>query len=204
MLTATEYHMREPVPLHLVQAAILDFCSSRRDVVVFGAQAVNVYTAEPRMSQDVDMLSPKPREAAEALRAILAKRLHIAARVREVARGKGFRIYQARKEHPRHLADVRLLEFAIDDAFVRDGVRYVPLPVLAAMKVRALASRRLTPKGATDLADIRRLILAHPELRVPPAVADAIRRVGGGDEAFVEWNALLAAEVIADEDEDGY
>ena len=43
MFIAAEYHMHEPLPLHRVQEAIIDFCRGRQDAVVFGAQAVNVY-----------------------------------------------------------------------------------------------------------------------------------------------------------------
>jgi hypothetical protein len=35
MLTATEYHMREPLPLATIHESILDFCRGRTDVVVF-------------------------------------------------------------------------------------------------------------------------------------------------------------------------
>lgn len=203
MLTATEYHRREPVPLHRVHAAVLEFCRARREIIVVGSQAVDAYTAEPRRSQDVDLLSPRPRETAEALRAALAKDLRLATRVRGVSRGKAFRVDHARKDGPRHLADVRLIEHDLGAVVRRGGVRYVPVDTLVAMKVCALAKRRSSPKGATDLADLRRLLLAHPELRAPDgAVAAALRRIGGGDDATAAWRALLAEPITRDDDED--
>ena len=49
--------MREQVPLAVVQDAVLEFLQHRNDAAVFGAQAVNAYVEQPRMTQDVDILS---------------------------------------------------------------------------------------------------------------------------------------------------
>jgi hypothetical protein len=104
------------------------------------------------------------------------------------------------------LADLRLAEFPLTDLVERDGIHYVGLPILTALKVSALAKRRLAPKGATDLADLRRLLQAHPELRDEAGgVAGAIRVVGGGDEELRQWHELLAEPVVTDADSDeGY
>lgn len=206
MLTAREYHMREPLPLSRVQEAILDFCRGRQDVVVFGAQAVNLYVSEPRMTQDVDLLSPRPAEVVRELGEALHTALGMAVRSREVKAGKAYRLYQLKRQGNRHLADVRLAEFALDDAAEHDGVRYLSVPVLVAMKVRALARRRHSPKGGTDLADLRRLLLAYPELRAGTgAVAAAIDRVGGGAQAHATWGDLLRQPLVSDEESDeGY
>src|SRR6266545_4496334 len=154
MLTATEYLMRESLPLYRVHEAIFDFCRGRSELTIFGAQAVNIYVPEPRMTQDVDLFSPTPRETAEALATALNGAFHVAVRVREIAGGKAYRVYQLRNEGNRHFADVRVMEFSLDDATERDGIRYASLPLMIAMKVSALAKRRLAPKGATDLADV--------------------------------------------------
>src|SRR5437867_9510318 len=106
-LTLREFAMREPLPLARIHEAILDFLRNRDDAVLFGAQAVNAYVDEPRMTQDVDILSTRGSEFAEELRAHLAKTFKTAVRVREIAQGKGFRIYQLREPKNRHLADVR-------------------------------------------------------------------------------------------------
>src|SRR3954454_17402263 len=105
-LTLREFAMRAPLPRAEIQDAILDFLRNREDAVLFGAQAVNAYVDEPRMTQDVDILSTRARELSEELRALLATKFTIATRVREVAGGQGFRIYQLREPRNRHLADV--------------------------------------------------------------------------------------------------
>ncbi len=140
--------MREPLPLHRIQEAIFEFCRGRADVVVFGAQAVNVYVSTPRMTQDVDLLCCQPREQADALAKAIGDGFRIAARVREVIPGKGFRVYQLRREGNRHFADVRLADFPLDDSVELGGIRYVSLPTIVALKVRALSRRRLAPQGA--------------------------------------------------------
>jgi hypothetical protein len=58
-LTFREFMMREPLPLATIHDAILEFLQGRDDAVVFGAQAVNAYVGEPRMTQGVDLLSPR-------------------------------------------------------------------------------------------------------------------------------------------------
>ena len=49
--------MSESLPLATIQEAVLEFLRGRDDAVMFGAQAVNAYVPEPRMSQDIDLLS---------------------------------------------------------------------------------------------------------------------------------------------------
>lgn len=206
MFTAAEYHMREASPLFRIQEAIFEFCRDQPDVAIFGAQAVNFYVKQPRMSQDVDLLCTRPGVVAADLARSLGELFHIATRVRELASGKAYRVFQIRSEGNRHLADLRLAEFPLTDLVERDGIRYVSLPVLAALKTCALVKRRQAPKGATDLADLRRILLAHPELRQDQAgVAEAIRVVGGGQEEITQWTALLAEALVSDEESDeGY
>ena len=60
--------MREPLPLSTIHDAVLEFLRNRDDAVVFGAQAVNAYVDEPRMTQDIDLLSTRAAELAEELR----------------------------------------------------------------------------------------------------------------------------------------
>ena len=102
--------MREPLPLATVHEAVLEFLRGRSDVVVFGATAVNAYVSEPRMTQDIDLMSTRADELAEELRAFLADRFHIAVRVRIIGEGKGYRLFQIQKPRNRHLVDVRTAE----------------------------------------------------------------------------------------------
>src|SRR5437868_10323387 len=106
VLTFQEFVMREPLPLAAVHEVVLDFLRGRDDVVVFGATAVNAYVNEPRMTQDIDLMSPRAAELAEEMRAHLNERFHIAVRVQVIGEGKGYRIFQVRKEGNRHLVDV--------------------------------------------------------------------------------------------------
>jgi len=88
-LTLREFAMKEPLPLAKVHDAVLDFLRNRDDTVLFGAQAVNAYVDEPRMTQDVDILSTRAADLAEELRSRLAAEFHIPVRVRTVAGEKG-------------------------------------------------------------------------------------------------------------------
>src|SRR5882672_7722351 len=93
-LTFEEFAMREPLPLATIHDAVLEFLRGRDDAVVFGAQAVNAYVGEPRMTQDIDLMSPRAAELAEELREYLNERFHIAVRIREIGEGRGYRLYQ--------------------------------------------------------------------------------------------------------------
>ncbi len=57
ILTFREFMTHESLPLATIHQTVLEFLRERSDVVLFGAQAVNVYVDEPRMSQDVDLLT---------------------------------------------------------------------------------------------------------------------------------------------------
>ncbi len=204
MLTAKEFLMREPLPLHEVHEAILEFCRNRDDLAIFGAQAVNLYVSHPRMTQDVDLLALTPTTAAEELAAYLGQRFHIAVRVRIIKEGKACRVYQIRSEGPRHLADVRISDFPISQITVaQDGLRYVCLPVLVAMKVFAFTKRAHAPKGASDVADLRRLLLAHPELRSDNLVSQWIERISADAQTLSAWHRLLE-EPLTEDDDDAY
>ncbi len=78
VLTFQEFAMRETLPLSKIQEAILEFLQGREDVVLFGAQAVNAYVSEPRMTQDVDLLSTRAGDLAEELKDFLSDKFHIA------------------------------------------------------------------------------------------------------------------------------
>ena len=61
--------------LSTIHDAVLEFLGGRDDAVVFGAQAVNAYVGEPRMSQDIDLVSTRATELAEELREYLTASL---------------------------------------------------------------------------------------------------------------------------------
>jgi hypothetical protein len=203
MLTAAEYHMRETLPIFRIQEAIFEFCRGQPDIAIFGAHAVNLYVADARMTQDVDILCLNPAAVAAALARRLGELFQVTVRVREFRPGLSYRVFQLRAEGNRHLADTRLAEFPLTDVVEQDGIRYVGLALLTALKVMALVRRKLAPKGATDLADVRRILLGHPELRQDEGdVAMAIRLAGGVDAELRQWRALLAEPAVTDEETD--
>jgi hypothetical protein len=201
-LTFQEFAMREPHPLAVIHDAVLEFLRDRTDAVLFGAQAVNAYVAESRMTQDVDIASPRAEELAEELRAFLNQRFHIAVRVREIRDGLGYRIYQVRKPTNRHLVDLRPVTALPPNQLV-ERVLVVTPPELIANKVASMVGRRNKPKGLQDQADLYRLLLAFPELKAKEGpVAERLRAAEAGDDVTAAWKELVALDIQA-EDEDG-
>src|SRR5882672_5278292 len=96
-LTFQEFAMSEPLPLASIQNAVLAFLRDRDDGVVYGAQGVNAYVSEPRMTQDVDVLSTQAKEFTEELREHLCNRFQIEVSVREIGEGRGYRLFQIQK-----------------------------------------------------------------------------------------------------------
>src|SRR5437762_13903831 len=121
-LTFEEFAMREQLPLSTIHDAVLEFLRGRDDAVVFGAQAVNAYVSEPRMSQDIDLVSTRPTELAEELREYLSERFHIAVRVRVIGACKRHRLFQNHKPRNRSLVDVRTVETVPSAERIADGL----------------------------------------------------------------------------------
>lgn len=200
-LSFQEFMVGERLPLAAIHEAVLRFLRGREDAVLFGAQAVNAYVAEPRMTQDIDLLSPRAAELAKELRDHLASRLHIAVRVREIGEGRGYRLFQVQKPRNRHVVDVRSTKTL--PACQRIAGVLVMMPAdLIASKVIAYARRRGRPKSGTDWRDLALLLLTFPDLkRDPGPVSDLLREVGGEDVLLV-WKELVATEVLAEEEEE--
>jgi hypothetical protein len=168
---------------------------------LYGAQAVNAYVDEPRMTQDVDIISTRARDLAEELRAHLAQEFMIAARTREVAAGQGFRVYQLRTPKNRHLADVRQTE-TLPPTQMIESIR-VPTPEeLIAQKVIAFVSRRGQPKSGTDWRDIAMLLIAYPELKsIGGRVRERLAAAGANDLVLTEWGELATTLIKPEQDE---
>jgi hypothetical protein len=196
-----EFAMREPLPLATIHDAVLEFLRGRDDAALYGAQAVNAYVSQPRMTQDVDIASTRAPELAEELRAYLHGRFHIAIRVRAVQGGVGYRIYQVRKTENRHLVDVRPVD-ALPPVQRVKRVLVVTPPEVIANKVMSMVARQHKAKGIIDKADLYRLLLAFPELKKGEGpVAERLRAAGASDEVMAAWNELVAEEILP-EDED--
>ncbi len=187
--------MREPLPLATIQEAVLEFLRGRDDVAVFGAQAVNAYVEEPRMTQDIDLLSLNARELTEELRELLSEKFHIAVRVREVGEGKGFRIYQVQKTGNRHLADVRPVA-QLPETRTIEGIKVLSPAALVASKVVAYHSRRGQPKSGTDWRDLAVLLLTFPELKSETGeVPIILQNLSASEDVLQVWRELVAQEI---------
>ena len=193
--------MREPLPLATIHEAVLEFLRGRDDAVVFGATAVNAYVSEPRMTQDIDLISPRAGELAEELREYLSERFHVAVRVRVIGEGKGYRLFQTQKTGNRHLVDVRSTESLPSAQRIGDVLVIAP-PELIARKVIAYHSRSKQPKGFSDMRDLAMLFLTFPELKSESGVVnDALRRIGVSGKELDTWRELVSKEIEAPNDD---
>lgn len=196
--------MREALPLAAIHSAVLEFLRGRDDVAVVGAQAVNAYVPEPRMTQDVDLVSPRAAEFAEELRQYLSQKFHIAVRVREIGEGKGYRLYQVHKPSNRHLADVRPLNTLPATERIAAVPVIAPADLIAA-KVIAYHQRRGKPKSGTDWRDIAMLLLAFPDLkRVTGPVAEKLKQSGADRAALDVWQALVEMDIQPPDEDDEF
>ena len=191
--------MHESLPLSKIHQAVLEFLQGRDDVVLFGAQAVNAYISEPRMTQDVDLLSTRAAEFSEELREHLSETFHIAVRVREIGEGKGFRIYQTRKEGNRHLVDVRPVA-SFPETETVENIRILSPLELIASKVVSYHARRGKPKSGTDWRDLGFLLLKFPELK--EKVAEVLRTKCVDKAVLETWSEIEGQDFQIDDDED--
>lgn len=200
VLTFQEFVMREPLPLATIHNAVLEFLQGRDDVVVFGAQAVNAYVGEPRMTQEIDLVSSRADAFAHELRDCLSQRFRIAVRIREVGEGRGYRIYQVQKSGNRHLVDVRPVE-SLPTARRISQILVVAPADLVASKVISYHQRRGHPKSGTDWRDLAMLLLVFPEFkRDPGTVTERLLAMGADLGALATWKELASQEIMPEED----
>ncbi|MBA3633999.1 MAG: nucleotidyl transferase AbiEii/AbiGii toxin family protein [Acidobacteria bacterium] len=199
VLTFQEFVMHEPLPLSQIHAVVLEFLQGRDDVVLFGAQAVNAYVSEPRMTQDIDLLSVRAKDLAEELRRALSEKFHIAVRVREI-KEKGFRIYQVRSEGNRHLVDLRQIDELPQTQTIENILVLSPAELIAS-KVVSYHSRRGKPKAGTDWRDLAMLLLRFPELK--EKVSETLQAKNVGEAVLETWAEIERQDFqFEDEDED--
>ena len=193
--------MREPLPLATIHEAVLEFLRGRDDVVVFGATAVNAYVDEPRMTQDIDLMSTRAPELAEELRVHLSERFHIAVRSRVIGEGKGYRLFQMQKIGNRHLVDLRSVASLPESQTIED-IRVLTPPELIAHKVISYNARRGNPKAGTDWRDLAMLLLTFPELKNESgAVSEKLRLLAASEEVMNEWRDLVSQKISFPEDD---
>jgi hypothetical protein len=203
-LTFREFAMREKLPLAVIHDAVLEFLRGRDDALVYGAQAVNAYVDEPRMTQDVDVMSTRAEQLADELRSHLNKSLHLAVRVRKVREGLGYRIYQVSEPKNRHLVDVRPVDALPDSQRVEGVLVLAPVDLIVA-KVLSIVGRTKTAKSLIDRADVHRLHLQFPDLKKEAGpVAAGLRAAHASPEALAVWKQLVAEEIVAEDEDDGF
>lgn len=193
--------MREPLPLATIHAAVLEFLRGRDDVVVFGATAVNAYVDEPRMTQDIDLMSTRALELAGELREHLSELFHIAMRVRTVRGGKGYRLFQMQKTGNRHLVDLRPVN-SLPQSQPIEGILVLAPTQLIAQKVMSFHSRQGQPKGFSDMRDLAVLFLTFPEMKTESGlVSDTLKAFGATAEEMTTWREIVAQKLSAPKDD---
>lgn len=196
--------MREPLPLATIHDAVLNFLRDREDAVVFGAQAVNAYVNDPRMTQDIDLISSRAAELAEELRNYLSGRFHITVCIREVGEGRGYRLFQVQKSGNRHLVDLRAAEKLPPARRIAQVLVMEPADLIAS-KVVSYHQRRGKPKSGSDWRDLAMLLLTFPELKRDPGPVTDRLQAGGADRAVMTvWAQLVASEIEPENEDDEF
>lgn len=204
VLTLQEFAVQEQLPLTTIQQAVLEFLRGRDDIVVFGAQAVNAYVNEPRMTQDIDLIATKAEAVAEEIRAHLVAQFRIAVRIREVANGRGYRVFQVRKAGNRHLVDLRSVETVPAARRIADILVMAP-DELVASKVISYYQRRGKPKSGTDWRDLALLLLTFPELKNESStVTTCLLAAGVSAPIMALWQQLVETPIEIEKDEDEF
>ncbi len=203
-LTFQEFMTRETLPLAKIQNALLEFLCGRDDAVMFGAQAVNAYVKEPRMTQDLDLLSVRADELAQELKDYLKARFHIAVRVRRVGKGRGYRLFQIQKNGSRHLVDLQSVEMLPLSKRIAKVLVAAPEELIA-RKVIAYHKRRGQPKSGTDLRDLMMLLLRFPELKSGTGpVTDRLKAAKADSKIMSVWRDLVKQEIKLPKEDDKF
>ena len=203
-LTFREFMMSEPLPLATLHRSILEFLRGREDVVLFGAEAVNAYVPEPRMTQDLDLLCIDAEGVGRALCDDLRERFGIAVRIRRAGTGREFRIDQVRAEGNRHLVDLRRVDVLPEWETIA-GVQVMAPAALIASKVIAYHKRRGQPKAGTDWRDLAMLLLTFPELkREASAVEDQLHAAGADRGTLAAWREIVAQDIRPAPDDEAW
>jgi hypothetical protein len=203
-ITFQEFAMAESLPLATIQNAVLEFLRDRDDAVVFGAQAVNAYVGEARMTQVIDLMLPRAAELAEELCEYLHHEFQIAVRVRAVVGGRGYRVYQVQKSGNRHLVYLQAVD-KLPPAQRIGQVLVMSPPQLIASKVVGYAARRGKPKSGTDWRDIAMLLLTFPEFKNETGVVKEQLQEAGADESVLAvWQELVEQDIEAEEDDEEF
>ena len=156
------------------------------------------------MSQEIDLLSTRAAELAEEMRTYLGDKFHVAVRIREVADGRGYRLYQIQKSGNRHLVDIRLVTTLPPSQRIAQVLVATPEELIA-LKVISYHQRRGQPKSGTDWRDLAMLLLAFPELkRNDGLVAERLKAEQTGEEVINLWIELVLQKIRTTEEDDEF
>lgn len=200
-LTFREFAMRESTPLAAIHDVVLDQLRGRTDVVLLGAQAVNAYVDDARMTQDVDILATDAARLAEELKNKLSERFHLSIRIQIINEKIAYWVYQIGKPKNRHLVDVRKVD-RLPSYRIIDGVQVIDPEELLCQKVVSRIRRLKTAEGPTDLTDIRRLLLAFPEMKTSDgAVAARLAAIHASADVVGAWNDIVEQDILPEDDD---
>ncbi len=203
-LTFREFAMREPLPLATIHDAVLEFLRDRTDAVLSGGEAVNAYVEKSQLTDDMEIMSPCAGELAVEARAFLSQRFQIASGIRRSANRLAFRVLQRRRPRDRRLVDVRQAAPLPAHRKIEDVLVLRPTELICS-KVVSMVARSKTPRAFLDLADIRRLLLALPELkRATGPVARCLRSTGAAAETLAVWKEIVAQEIVPEDEDDKF
>jgi hypothetical protein len=201
-LTFHEVMTHEPLPVSTIHQAVIEFLRNRDDAVMFGAQAVNAYVGEPRMTQDVDIVSHRARELATELQEFLSGKFRIAMMIREIGEGRGFRLYQLRNEGNRHLVDLRSVSELPSVRRIEELLVIEPAELIAC-KVIAYHQRKGTPKSGTDWRDLALLLLTFPQLKTATGVVrQCLVNANASEDVLSTWDMLVQQNIKPEAEDD--
>lgn len=147
--------------LENVQKFLLNYIFGRKDIVLFGAHAVNVYvdTEDIRYTSDIDLLSVEPKELASEIAEAIKEKFNI--KVKIVNERFFYSIWD--KTNKRKLADITFTSEL--PAFIKvNGIQVLTLQQLIEKKKAAIACpSRKTNKRFQDQADLYLLLKKQGE-----------------------------------------
>ncbi len=152
----------------------------------------------------LDLLSMHAANLTQELQLYLKKRFHIAVRVRDVGKGRGYRVYQVRKSGNRRLIDVRSVK-TLPLAQRIERVQVMAPADLIASKVISYYQRRGKPKSGTDWRDVAMLLLTFPELKSESGpVVERLQAAGTHPIVLTVWQEIVAQEILPEDEEDKF
>ena len=113
----------------------------------------------------------------------------------------GYRIYQLRKPQHRHLVDVRSVDSLPPHQRMGDVLVLTPAELISS-KVQNMVGRPKTANGLIDEADLRRLLLAFPQLKTTDGtVAERLRASQATESVLAVWKDLVFQKILPEDEQ---